>query len=223
MNFESNLNINFRTVNEWFNSNLLSLNSDKTYYMQFVTKNKFLNNINIEHDNKIIFQASSVKFLGMTLHNTLFWKRHIEANIPKLNKACYIIRRLKLYLSNTALKMVYCAFFHSVISYGLVFWGNCTNSKCVFKLQKRAVRIIMGAKNRDSCREFFKLLKILPLYAQYIYSLLMFVINNRNLFLDNADLYSVQTRNSPKLHLPLPHLTKYKKGFHYAGIWLFNH
>jgi len=44
----------------------------------------------------------------------------------------------------------------------------------------------MGAKNNDSFREFFKILKILPLSAQYIYSLLMFVVNNRNLFLDNA-------------------------------------
>jgi hypothetical protein len=51
----------------------------------------------------------------------------------------------------------------------------------------------------------------------------MFVINNRNLFLDNADLYSIKTRNSCNLHLPLPHLTKYKKGVHYAGTWLFNH
>jgi hypothetical protein len=51
----------------------------------------------------------------------------------------------------------------------------------------------------------------------------MFVINNRNLFLDNADLYSLQTRNSHNLHLPLPHLPKYKKGVHYAGIWLFSH
>jgi hypothetical protein len=51
----------------------------------------------------------------------------------------------------------------------------------------------------------------------------MFVVNNRNLFLDNADLYSVQTRNSYNLHLPLPHLTKYQKGVHYAGIWLFSH
>jgi hypothetical protein len=81
----------------------------------------------------------------------------------------------------------------------------------------------MGAKNSDSRREFFKLLKILPLYAQYIYSLLMFVVNNRNLFLGNADLYSIKTRNSYNLHLPLPHLTKYKKGIHCAGIWLFNH
>jgi hypothetical protein len=51
----------------------------------------------------------------------------------------------------------------------------------------------------------------------------MFVINNRNLFLDNADLYSMKTRNSYNLHLPLPHLTTYKKGVHYAGIWLFIH
>jgi hypothetical protein len=51
----------------------------------------------------------------------------------------------------------------------------------------------------------------------------MFVVNNRNLFLDNADLYSIKTRNSYNLYLPLPHLTKYQKGVYYAGIWLFNH
>jgi len=81
----------------------------------------------------------------------------------------------------------------------------------------------MGAKNRDSCREFFKLLKILPLYAQYIYSLIMFVVTNRNLFPDNAELYSIKTRNSHNLRLPLPHLTKYQKGVHYAGVRLFSH
>jgi hypothetical protein len=64
------------------------------------------------------------------------------------------------------------------------FWGNSTNSKCVFKLKKRAIRIMMGARNNVSCRVFFKLLKILLLSAQYIivYSLLMFVVKNRNLF-----------------------------------------
>ena len=58
------------------------------------------------------------------------------------------------------------------------FWGNSTNIKCIFKLQKRAIRIMVDAKNNDSRREFFKLLKMLPLFAQYIYSLLMFVVNN---------------------------------------------
>jgi len=78
------------------------------------------------------------------------------------------------------------------MSYGLIFWGNSTKSKFVFKLQKRVIRTIMGARNNDSCREFFKILKILPFNAQYIYSLLMFVVNNRNLFLDNAELYTIK-------------------------------
>jgi hypothetical protein len=80
----------------------------------------------------------------------------------------------------------------------------------------------MGAKNNDLYREFFNLLKLLPVCAQYIYSLLMFVVNNRNLFFFNAYLYSVKTRNSYNLHPPLSHLTKYRKGVHYTGIRVFN-
>jgi hypothetical protein len=119
--FERNLNKNFRIIKEWFNSNLLSLNFNKTFYMQFVTKNKISNNINIEYDNKMLIHSNFVKFLDTTVDNTLSWKQHIDTIIPKLNKACFIIRRLKLYLSNYALKMVYYAFFHSVMSYGLIF------------------------------------------------------------------------------------------------------
>ena len=62
MNFERNLNIVFKTMKKWFNSNLLSLNFDKTYYMHFVTKNKSLHKINIEHENKMIIQTNFVKF-----------------------------------------------------------------------------------------------------------------------------------------------------------------
>ena len=51
----------------------------------------------------------------------------------------------------------------------------CNN---IFKLQKRAIIIIMNADNR-SRRELFKKLNILPLYSQYILSLLLFVVKIR--------------------------------------------
>jgi len=51
----------------------------------------------------------------------------------------------------------------------------------------------------------------------------MFVFNNRNLFLDNAEFYTIKTRNSYNLHPLLSHLTKYQKGVGYAGIRFFNH
>jgi len=46
--------------------------------------------------------------------------------------------------------------FHSVMSYGLIFGGNSTKSKCVFKLQKRAIRIIMGLGIMTHVESFLK-------------------------------------------------------------------
>jgi len=109
--FGRKLNRVFQIMKDWSGSNFLLLNFDKTYYMQFITKNKFLNKINIEPDNKMILQTNFVKFLGITIDNTLSWKQHIDTITPKLNKASYLIRRSKLYLSNDAIKMVYYAFF----------------------------------------------------------------------------------------------------------------
>ena len=73
--------------------------------MRFITKNKFLNKINIEHDNKMILQTNFVKFLGIKVCNDLSWKQHIDTI------ACHIIRRSKFYSSSDALKMAYYAFF----------------------------------------------------------------------------------------------------------------
>jgi len=53
--------------------------------MQFINKNNFLNkkHVNTELDNKIILQTNCVKFLGITIDNTLSWKQHIDTITPK--------------------------------------------------------------------------------------------------------------------------------------------
>jgi len=60
---------------------------------------------------------------------------------------------------------------------------------------------------------FLKSKKMLPLSDQYIYSVLMFVVNNRNLFLDNAELYTIKTRNSYNLHPLYPIQPNTKKEY----------
>jgi hypothetical protein len=45
-------------------------------------------------------------------------------------------------------------------------------------MQKRVIRIMMGCSNRDSGRDLFKKLKILPLKSQYIFPLLIFVVKD---------------------------------------------
>jgi hypothetical protein len=167
-NFEKSVNKFIQNINEWLNTNLLSLNLDKTHFIQFVTKNSSLINFNITHGNKKIANVYNTEFLGLTLDNTLYWRTHTGTIIPKIYSASFTLRLVKPFLSQDSLKMLYYSYFHSVITYGLIFWGNSHYSNIIFRLKKkRIIGIIAGIRGRDSCREHFKKLKILPLQSQY--------------------------------------------------------
>ena len=120
----------------WFQNNLLSMNYEKTQFLQFLTKqhNKF--NVQIVIPDSIIPNVNSTKFLGLTIDSTLSWKGHILDLSTKLNKACYAFRAVKSFMSLKALKTVYFSYFHSIMSYGVIFWGNLCVSNDIFKIQK---------------------------------------------------------------------------------------
>jgi hypothetical protein len=52
------------------------------------------------------------------------------------------MRSIKLILSQQMLKAVYYSHFHTIISYGLMFWGNSAQSARVFRMQKKIKRIM---------------------------------------------------------------------------------
>jgi hypothetical protein len=108
------------------------------------------------------------------------------------------------------------------MSYGITFWGNQLYSDKIFKIQKRAIRIITNSRMRDPYRELFKKLEILPLYSQYIFSISMFVIKNKHLFHTNNHIHSIHTRFTTNLHPPTAHLTKFQNGVYYLAIKIFN-
>jgi hypothetical protein len=132
------------------------------------------------------------------------WKYHFEELKSKLNKSCYAIRSVK--------QLVSLAYAQSVPSYGIIFWGNSSYSKSIFKVQKRIIRVIMTSGRRDSCSELFRQLNILTLQSECIFSLLLFIIKSRNQFLSNLEVQDINTRYNSNLHLPLANLTLYQKG-----------
>ena len=73
-----------------------------------------------------------------------------------------------------------------------------------------------------SYRNLFKKLQILSLTSQYMLSLLMFVVQNKNLFLTNNENHNLDTRQRNNLYLPQTNLTIYQKGAYYSGIKIFN-
>jgi len=177
--------------------------------------------VNINYKTNRINNVYYTKFLGLTLDSTLSWKPHTDQLISKLNSACYVIRFLKSIISLENLRMIYSSSVHSIISYSIIFWSNSTYSNTIFKLQKRVIRIMINAGNRESCRELFQKLNFLPLYSQYILSLLLFVVKNINMFKSNSVVHSINTRHCLDLYLPSVHLSKVQKGVYHSGIKVF--
>jgi hypothetical protein len=90
--FTNAINRNIIKINRWFKSNSLSLNIDKTLFLQFHTKINQNYDIQISYENKQITKAQNVQILGIIMDLNLSWKQHIDDIIPELNKACFSIR-----------------------------------------------------------------------------------------------------------------------------------
>ena len=98
--FKEDINNIIDNINDWFRSNSLSLNFDKTYILQFRPKN--------------------TKFLGLGIDCSLSWKDHIDQTMFELGKACYAVRYVKHFMSQDALRTVLLFIF----SFHPIIWHN---------------------------------------------------------------------------------------------------
>jgi hypothetical protein len=66
----------------------------------------------------------------------------------KTFQSALVIRYPKTYTSASSLTIIYHAFFHSAMSYGIIFWGNSSHSSTISSMLKKAIRIMEGCGNR---------------------------------------------------------------------------
>jgi hypothetical protein len=65
-------------------------------------------------------------------------------------------------------------------------------------------------------------MNILPLRSQYIYSLLKFVVKNREIFDINRDYYQINTRHNMDMHMNQVNLMKYGNGVFHMAVRMYN-
>ena len=208
----------------WLNNQNLVMNETKTAVILFQNSSNTID-CNIEFENVSIACTEHTKFLGLTVDNNLKWKEHINKLCNKLSSSLFALRTLRGKVESRTLIQVYHALFESHLMYGIIFWGNSSslNILRVFKLQKKAIRLLADLKFRDSCKYYFKELNILTIVNLYILNLLVFIKNNA----DNISIEPVNheypTRNKNSFLRPLKHHTSiYEKSVSYSGVKLFN-
>ena len=65
-----------------------------------------------------------------------------------------------------------------------------------------------------SCRVLITATETLPFYSQYIFSLILYVVNNKHLFTKNLGVHNHDTRAAGNVHLTIDNLNKYHKRAH---------
>lgn len=215
------INIALNNVFEWFSSNYLALNANKTNCLMFsLGKERIVDPIMINGNNVTL--TKTTKFLGLLLDTKLQWGSHIESILGKLSSAAYAIRKIREYSDVQTARIVYFSYFHSLMTYGILLWGNSAESHSIFVLQKRAVRAIYGLGSRVSLRDRFKEINILTMPCQYIMSCLLYARRHLHKYNKFGDSHGYQTRHKDKLVLPMTRLSKISKSFVVNCVRFYN-
>lgn len=211
---------------EWFSSNDLIINKDKTKLLHCAPSNsaKYHSNI-LTLKNSLPFEfPESLNFLGLILDYNLKWSSHIDALAKKLSKAVFALRIIHQNCSKAAALTLYYGLIYSKLNYGIIFWGQASSLLLsrIFRLQKRAVRIINNLKPSESCRPYFIKDKLLTLPCIYILNILIFVKENFQYYKHHLVTHGHHTRQSNSL-MPIQHnMSSYSKGPLYVGIKYYN-
>jgi hypothetical protein len=94
--------------------------------------------------------------------------------------------------------------------------------KEIFVAQKRAIRVTLRLNPRSPCKERFKRLGILTVPSLYIYSMMMFIVRNRNIYQMNSAGHQIYTRQFGNLHVSSVRLSLIQRGVFYSSIRIYN-
>jgi hypothetical protein len=223
-------NTELNKVSDWFKANKLSLNVSKTNYIHFSsTKKKKIHpsKIKIKIDNTEIKSVDNTKFLGVVIDNKLNWKTHITKITNQISKGIGILRRLKHTLPKHILFSLYNTLILPYISYSNIAWAITDNTfdinHCpwispnsnkldqLFKLQKKALRIISDSDYQSHTKPMFHNLNTLTIFDINKLQTGLFMYRNTtnnlpnsfsDLLIKHSDIHHYNTRHANNYILP---------------------
>jgi hypothetical protein len=212
-----------KSILPWFDKNRLIINKGKSLTLGFHHKlNKHIVFPDVILNDRHITYENKTKFLGVWLDHNLSWDFHVENLINRLSKLCFALKTAKAFLSRNVLRTMYFAYFLSLLKYDILFWGNSRNLKKVFKLQKRAVRLIANIPSTASCMPYLRNYKIMTLSCLYIYEVLLYTRMSLDTFKTNSMFHSYDTRNKSKLFITRHNTTLFEQIIAYSGVLIYN-
>ena len=163
LQLSTNINKELKNIQIWLEINKLSLNVKKTKFMIFHHKQRNIENLipQLNLNEQIIERVTDFDFLGLTIDQHLTWNGHVQKISNKISRSLGIMCKLKRFLPQNILKILYNSLILPHLQYCILSWGF--KSDRIFKLQKRAVRIITCSKHNAHTEPLLKTLNLLKI------------------------------------------------------------
>lgn len=228
----------FLNIKKWFDSRILTLNFDKTFFLPFASyKNslpEFQSLTITDRDNSlIIHRTDTIKYLGIYIDSHLKWDVHINYVVKKLRSLIPIFKYLKDILPRDNLLTIYYSLVESHINYGILGWGgvNKTILNYLELTQKRIIKIMFKKDLSFPTDELYYETKLFDARKLFYYAICVNQYKNKKDLINishnyhtrqNSEHYKVEfmrktigQRNfkylSPKIYSSLPHEVKTSK------------
>jgi hypothetical protein len=234
----SNVEKDFKNINDWMCANKLSLNVDKTNFTIFspyMHKPEFniFNEINCNTFK--VYRVPNVTYLGVIIDEKLSWKQHIDSVCKKLRQLTSVFYKVRKKIPQKLLKDLYFAFAYSKIQYAVEVYANTSNTllQPLVILNNRILRILQFRPIRTYNSELYKSYATLPVTSLHEYKLLLLLYkfirfpallprSYDDYFKFNVNVYNYRTRNCFNFHLERFSTSYGRRKLHYHAVILWN-
>lgn len=181
--------LGLRRISLWLNNNLLTLNADKTKFINFYKtaasrppedlKQLKVHRISCvtQGNSQIsvctcerITNACSLRYLGVILDENLNFKNHISMTAGRVRKLIYTMKLLREPADTQLLRMVYLALCQSILSYCILVWGGSAKSYLILleRAQRAVLKVSLRRSRRYPTSELFREAQVLSVRRLFL-------------------------------------------------------
>ena len=147
-----NINVELGKISDWMSANKLSLNTIIFSYRQKKMGENKIPTLNT--NGTPIERKREAHFLGLFINEHMTWNTHIFNITKTITKTLGVINRLRHYLPQRILQILYNSLILSHLNINITAWGFTSHKLC--RLQKRALRLITDSRYNAIINHYLK-------------------------------------------------------------------
>ena len=125
---ENQMNNELIKADECLKTNKLSLNYDKTEFLEVNKSKSKGGSLNIRIGKNDIAQVKHVKYLGVIIDEDVSWKPHIHNQCSKIAHGNWALTNFRKYVNLSTLKCAYYGLIYPHLQYCFSLWGEASKT-----------------------------------------------------------------------------------------------